>query len=112
MVPATKPVILALTAVSVFPLSGDWLATTFVPYEVVRPYSKETVVLLELALTVPFRVALLLVSEVAATVSALGHAGEATTPENVHPRTQAECAAEISLHLQAMMWSQRLPRRH
>ena len=62
----------AETDVCVFPVTGEGTAVTFDPYPVVRPYSNLTDVLELKAFTVPFRVAAVGVTEVAAVVMTAG----------------------------------------
>ena len=61
-----------LTAVSLWPVTGLWSAVTLLPYDVVSPYSKMTVVESPLALTVPLSVALVMETPVAAFVVTVG----------------------------------------
>jgi hypothetical protein len=60
------------TAVTVFPVTVAGTPGTIVPYAVVRPYSKVTVDNEPFALTVPFRVAVVPVTAVAAVVTTAG----------------------------------------
>jgi hypothetical protein len=62
----------ALTGVVVFPVTGEGTPGTLVPYEVVNPYSKKTAVDAPPAFTVPFSVADVEVTRVAAVVITFG----------------------------------------
>jgi hypothetical protein len=79
MVPGNNPVMLQATAAGVTSLTVAGVAASVVPYESVRPYSKDTAVLLPWALTLPFKVALVSVKPLAASVSATGAGGIATS---------------------------------
>jgi hypothetical protein len=67
-----SPVSATLTAVSLLPVTGLWSAVTVDPYATVVPYSKVTVIESPLALTVPFNVAPVDPTAVAAPVVAVG----------------------------------------
>ena len=66
---------LALTGVTVFPVTVAGTPGTMVPYAVVRPYSNVTAVDAPPAFTVPFNTADEEVSDVAAVVTTDGNVG-------------------------------------
>lgn len=72
MVLGISPVIVLLTALLIVPVTGLSSAVTVVPYEVVKPYSKVTVVDRLLGLTVPLSVAPSEPTPLAASVVAVG----------------------------------------
>jgi hypothetical protein len=63
---------LALTVVTMFPVTGEGIPPTILPYAAVRPQSKKTVVDALLAFTVPFMVAAAFDTPVAAVVTTVG----------------------------------------
>ena len=68
----------ALTAEVPSPVRGDGVPATVVPYDVVSPYSNETVVLLQFAFTMPLKVAPLLDNVDGAAMVTPGQGGLAT----------------------------------
>ena len=62
----------ALTVIALLPLTEEGVAETLVPYEVVNPYSKVTVVVEPFAFTEPFKVADAVVTFVAGLVTTIG----------------------------------------
>ena len=63
---------LALTGVTTLPVTGEGNPPTVLPYAAVRPQSKKTVVDALFALIVPFIVATIFVTPVAAVVTTVG----------------------------------------
>ncbi len=70
-----RPLIAADIGVVVLPVMEPGVADTTVPYEVVRPYSKEAVAVEVFGLIVPFSVAPEEVTDVAAVVTTVGGFG-------------------------------------
>jgi hypothetical protein len=89
-----NPDILALTFVLRLPLTVAGTPGTVVPYAAVRPYSKETVVDVLLALIIPFNVARTFVTLVAALVVTVG--GMAAVVKVISP--PQEFPAELTPH--------------
>ena len=79
MAPETNPLSTALAVVAPAAVIGDGTAVTVVPYAVVRPYSKFTVVLVPFGCTLACRVAPRSFTAIAATVVPVGGGGEAAT---------------------------------